>query len=194
MSGVYPVRAMIYGVAASLFFAVTFVLNRSMEISGGNWMWSASLRFLFMIPFLMLIVGIRGKLARLWAEMRWHPVAWLRWSGVGFGLFYAPLCFAAAYGPGWLVAGAFQVTIVAGTLMAPLFYRKVRIGGEDRRIREWIPVRGLALSSINLLGIVVMQSDHARNFQITEVLLGALPSCWRRLPILWVIAQDDGSL
>ncbi|MFD1394565.1 multidrug resistance efflux transporter family protein [Kroppenstedtia eburnea] len=168
-------RAMMYGLAASLFFAVTFILNRSMEISGGNWIWSASLRFLFMIPFLMLIVGIRGKLAGLWVEMRRHPVAWLGWSLVGFGLFYAPLCFAAAYGPGWLIASTFQVTIVAGTLLAPLFRRKIRIGGVDRMVRERIPVRGLALSSIILFGIVVMQSDHARSVQVTEVLLGALP-------------------
>lgn len=166
---------MIYVLAASLFFAVTFILNRSMEISGGNWMWSASLRFLFMLPFLMMIVGIRGKLAGLWVEMRRHPVAWLGWSLVGFGLFYAPLCFAAAYGPGWLIAGTFQVTIVAGTLLAPLFRRKIRIGGVDRMVRERIPVRGLALSSIILFGIVVMQSDHARSVQVTEVLLGALP-------------------
>ncbi len=45
------------GVLAAVFFAVTFVLNRSMELSGGSWLWSASLRYFFMVPFLVAIVG-----------------------------------------------------------------------------------------------------------------------------------------
>ena len=28
-------------------FAVTFILNRAMELSGGSWMWSSSLRFFY---------------------------------------------------------------------------------------------------------------------------------------------------
>ena len=45
------------GVLSSVFFAVTFILNRSMELSGGSWLWSASLRYLFMVPFLIAIVA-----------------------------------------------------------------------------------------------------------------------------------------
>ena len=43
-------QAIVYGVIASLFFAFTFILNRAMEIGGGDWMGSASLRFWFMAP------------------------------------------------------------------------------------------------------------------------------------------------
>lgn len=39
------------GILASLFFAVTFILNHAMEMQGGSWLWSASLRFFFMLPF-----------------------------------------------------------------------------------------------------------------------------------------------
>ncbi len=39
-------KAIVIGILASLFFAVTFILNRAMELSGGSWMWSSSLRFL----------------------------------------------------------------------------------------------------------------------------------------------------
>ena len=47
--------------------------------------------------------------------------SWLLWSFVGFVLFYGPLTFAAAFGPGWLVSGTWQFTIIAGVLLAPLF-------------------------------------------------------------------------
>ena len=33
------------GILASLFFAVTFILNHAMEMQGGSWLWSASLRY-----------------------------------------------------------------------------------------------------------------------------------------------------
>ena len=42
-------REMALGLAASFFFAVTFILNRSMELAGGSWTWSSSLRFFFMV-------------------------------------------------------------------------------------------------------------------------------------------------
>ncbi|EBW8880624.1 multidrug resistance efflux transporter family protein, partial [Salmonella enterica subsp. enterica serovar Enteritidis] len=55
-------QAIVYGVIASLFFAFTFILNRAMEIGGGDWMWSASLRFWFMAPMLFVLVALRGQL------------------------------------------------------------------------------------------------------------------------------------
>lgn len=42
----------IIGILAALFFAVTFILNHAMELDGGSWLWSASLRYFFMLPFL----------------------------------------------------------------------------------------------------------------------------------------------
>ena len=112
----------IIGVCASFFFAFTFVLNASMEVSGGSWIWSASLRYIFMVPFLLCIVLLRKNLRPLVLEMKRNPLQWMLWSFVGFGLFYAPLCFAAAYSPGWLIAGTWQITIISGALLAPLFF------------------------------------------------------------------------
>ncbi len=40
------------GILASLFFAVTFILNHAMEMQGGSWLWSASLRYFFYAPLL----------------------------------------------------------------------------------------------------------------------------------------------
>ena len=44
-------RALAYGLLASLFFAFTFIFNRSMNLEGGYWLWSAALRFIFMLGY-----------------------------------------------------------------------------------------------------------------------------------------------
>lgn len=155
-------RAIMLGVVASLFFATTFVLNRAMELSGGSWLYSASLRYLFMIPFLLLIVGLRGRLRALWEEMRAHPWQWVVWSFIGFVLFYAPLCFAAIYSPGWLIAGTWQVTIIAGSLLVPLFGQK-------------IPYKGLLMSLLILVGVGLMQLHEASAVAGKEILFGIVP-------------------
>ncbi|MBW3112233.1 multidrug resistance efflux transporter family protein [Bacillus sp. MCCB 382] len=158
------------GIISSMFFAVTFILNRSMELAGGSWMWSSSLRFLFMIPFLFLIVGFRKNINQVWIEMKKKPIEWLMWSFVGFVLFYGPLTYAAAYGPGWLVAGTWQFTIVAGILLAPLFYTT----GPNKK-RQSIQRKALAISSIILIGVLFIQLQNAHNSSLTEILTGIFP-------------------
>nr|WP_239565454.1 multidrug resistance efflux transporter family protein [Brevibacillus fulvus] len=139
-------------------------MNRAMNLDGGSWIWSASLRYIFMIPFLLMIVGWRGNLRPLMQEMREKPGVWLLWSFVGFGLFYAPLCIAAAYGPGWLIAGTWQITIVAGSLLVPLIDR-----------RQKIPAKGLLMSLIILAGVIVMQLQHAEALSPLQMFFGVVP-------------------
>ncbi|MCA1060543.1 multidrug resistance efflux transporter family protein [Rossellomorea aquimaris] len=158
------------GIISSMFFAVTFILNHSMELTGGSWMWSSSLRFLFMLPFLFLIVGFRKNINQVWIEMKKKPFEWLTWSFVGFVLFYGPLTYAAAYGPGWLVAGTWQFTIVAGILLAPLFYT-----AEPARRRHTIQKKALAISSIILVGVLFIQVQNAGDSSFSEVLMGVVP-------------------
>jgi hypothetical protein len=107
--------------------------------------------------------------------MRQRPMIWLGWSTVGFGFFYAPLCFAAAYGPAWLVASMWQITIVAGSLLAPLFYRVIPTESGSKTIRSSIPVKGLALSLVILIGIVLIQLQQAQALTARELLYGILP-------------------
>lgn len=164
-------REILLGVLASLFFAVTFILNRSMEVSGGSWLWSSSLRFFFMLPFLFIIVSYRKGLANTFHELRSAPAPWLIWSFVGFVLFYAPLTFAAAYGPGWLISGMWQFTIVAGVLLAPFF--SVRI--KDRIIKQKIPVISLLISFVILIGIILIQIPNTNSLSMSAVFLGILP-------------------
>jgi len=143
--------------------------------SGGSWIWSAVLRFAFMAPILLILVTARGNLRPLLLDMRKRPMIWLSWSTVGFGLFYAPLCFAAAYGPAWLVASIWQITIVAGSLLAPLFYIVIQTESGPVKVRSTVPIKGLVLSLIILIGIVLIQRQQAPALTGKEILLGILP-------------------
>ncbi|MGA9228105.1 MAG: multidrug resistance efflux transporter family protein [Mesobacillus sp.] len=163
------------GILAAFFFAFTFVLNQSMELSGGSWIWSASLRYLFMVPFLMAIVMARKNFIQLIQEMKKNPGSWLLWSFVGFGLFYAPLTFAAAYSPGWLISGTWQITIISGALLAPLFYKTIQTHHGVIQARAKIPFKGLSMSLIILLGIILMQLEHTSQIPLKVTLMGVVP-------------------
>ncbi|TFE28659.1 multidrug resistance efflux transporter family protein [Cohnella luojiensis] len=168
-------RPILYGILASFFFSSTFVLNQAMKLSDGNWMYTASLRFLFMIPFLLAIVAFRGNLKPLLSHMKKRFLTWFGWSFVGFGVMYAPVCFAAEYEPGWLIAGTWQITIVAGSLLAPLFYKVVSTPNGPVRIRESIHWKGLSMSLIILFGVGVMQLSQAGHLSATDLLFGVVP-------------------
>lgn len=166
---------MFLGTMAAFFFAFTFIINRSMELEGGSWIWSASLRYFFMIPFLLLLVYGRKNLKPLFVEMRKNLRAWLLWSFIGFGLFYGPICFSAAYAPGWLIASSWQITIISGSLLAPLFLETVMTPNGPVKIKGRIPMKGMAMSSIILLGIILMQMEQADSLRLREVFAGVIP-------------------
>lgn len=168
-------KAVLIGISASFFFAITFVFNRLMMDGGGSWMWSASLRFLFMIPLLFGIVAVRKGLPVLFREIKMHPWLWMWWSFVGFGLFYAPLCIASAYSPAWMVAGSWQFTIIAGSLVVPLFYDKIQTAAGIHSVRKKIPIRGMGMSLVILLGIVCMEWSQSSHVSLRAILLGILP-------------------
>ncbi|TWT08514.1 multidrug resistance efflux transporter family protein [Planococcus sp. CPCC 101016] len=168
-------KPIIIGIIAAFFFAFTFVLNATMEAGGGSWIWSASLRYIFMVPFLLFIVLSRKNLLPLLQEMNRNKRAWALWSFVGFGLFYAPLCFAAAYSPGWLIAGTWQITIIAGTLLAPLFLITIHNNKEPVQLRGKIPIRGLMISFIILAGVSLMQLEHVSTVSSATLWFGFIP-------------------
>ncbi|ANU12615.1 multidrug resistance efflux transporter family protein [Planococcus halocryophilus] len=168
-------KPIIIGIIAAFFFAFTFVLNATMEASGGSWIWSASLRYLFMIPFLLLIVLSRKNLKPLILEMSRNKKAWFIWSFIGFGLFYTPLCFAAAYSPGWLIAGTWQITIIAGTLLAPLFLITIHTNDGAVQLRRKIPVKSLMISFIILAGVSLMQLEHVATVSSATLWFGFIP-------------------
>jgi drug/metabolite transporter (DMT)-like permease len=168
-------RPIVLGILAAFFFAFTFIINRSMELDGGSWIWSASLRYFFMVPPLLLLVYGRKNLKPLVVEMKNNPRAWLLWSFVGFGLFYGPICFSAAYAPGWLIASTWQITIISGSLLAPLFFETVLTKKGPIQVKGRIPFKGMAMSLIILLGIILMQFEQASSLTPIDVLLGVVP-------------------
>ncbi len=168
-------RPIVIGIFAAFFFAFTFILNRSMDMAGGSWIWSASLRYFFMVPFLILIVIGRKNFKPLLVEMKQRPGAWVLWSTIGFGLFYAPICFSAGYAPGWLIAATWQITIISGSLLAPIFYENVKTEKGTVQIKGKIPFKGLGFSLIILLGIILMQVEQANHLSILSLALGVFP-------------------
>ncbi|WP_206740136.1 multidrug resistance efflux transporter family protein [Streptomyces lydicus] len=153
---------MALGLLAAACFAITFVLNRWMSVLGGSWMWSASLRFLFMVVPLVALVAVRGGLPGVLRTLRARPLTWLLWSTVGFGLFYAPLTWAGQAGAGWLVASTWQLVIVAGIGLGAL--------GGGR-----VPLRTFGVSALIVVGVALAQLQHAGGTGLGTVLQVVLP-------------------
>src|SRR5690625_788540 len=158
-------RPILIGLLAALFFSFTFVLNRSMELAGGSWVWSASLRFFFMLPILWLFVGWKRNIKPVLIHLKTYPIQWIVWSTVGFGLFYAPLTYATIYAPGWLVASTFQLNIVAGSLLVPLINKTNRI----------IPIQSVIISLIIVMGVFLTQIEHAESVPLKGLILTIIP-------------------
>ena len=155
-------KALPLGLLAAFFFAFTFLLNRSMHLSGGSWVWSASLRYLFTFPVFALLVAKKGGFSRVHSAIRKKPGAWLLWSTVGFGLFYAPISFVADYAESWLVAASWQITIVMGMLLAPLF-------------RQRVALKNLGAAAVILAGVFLLQANNIASLRLGSVAATLLP-------------------
>lgn len=108
--------AVALGVLAAALFSSTFFLNRFVSTVGGRWQWTAALRFFYMVPVLASWIAVRRgrpflvRTGRLFAS---RPLFFLISGGVGYGVFYTGICFSARYAPGWVVASAWQITMLA---------------------------------------------------------------------------------
>ena len=136
-----------------------------MELEGGSWVWSSSLRFFFMLPILFIIVGYKRNIKPVLIHMKRYPVPWIVWSTVGFGLFYAPLTFGTVYAPGWLVAATFQLSIVARSLLVPFINKTNRS----------IPIQSVIISFIIVIGVILMQVEHASRVALSALILTIIP-------------------
>lgn len=50
------VKAILIGVLSAFFFSLTFIFNEIIANKNGFWLWSASLRFLWMVPMMAVIL------------------------------------------------------------------------------------------------------------------------------------------
>lgn len=157
-------KALTYGIVSSMFFAITFILNRSMNLEGSFWMWGACLRYIITLPMLALILALRpGRGVRnTIEEVKRQPRMWLLWGTVGFGLFYLPLCLASVFGESWMTASSWQMTIIAGAIMTPLFGKAV-------------PRKNILAGLIILAGIFMMQVPSISGDNLKGNLLALIP-------------------
>lgn len=154
-----------FGLLAALFFSSTFVLNRSMSLDGGHWVWSASLRYLWMTLFLVagpILIGRGRLLFDAMRLLRRHWMFWLIAGTIGFGVFYAGVTFAASYASGWVVATTWQITVLASPIVLLTYGRRV-------------PLRGVFFTILIFLGILLVNVAEMQSANWRDVLLGGLP-------------------
>ncbi|MHA4990549.1 DMT family transporter [Cetobacterium somerae] len=151
------------GIISALFFSLTFILNEFISSTQGNFLWTASLRYIFMLMILFIILLSKNQVREVYKHIFKFPKEWIIWSTIGFGFFYLPLCFASIFGEGWLVASTWQITIVAGALMTPFISK------------DKLPVKFLKLSLIILLGIFIIQFENFKVISFKSGVLGVVP-------------------
>jgi drug/metabolite transporter (DMT)-like permease len=173
------IKAIGIGLLASVFFCSTYVMNSFISAGNGHWAWTVSLRTIFMLLILLVILQVKQQLMPLLLILKKQPGMWLFWGSIWFGFVYVLLTAAAEFGPGWLIAGVFQFTIVAGILLSPILYK-------DSRAK--IPVRALLLSILILVGIALMQWSQ-RNGTYTDAQLISCIVLVLLAAIIWPLAN-----
>ncbi len=153
------------GLLSGLFFSSTFILNRMMSLEGGHWVWSASLRYMFMILFLIVLLslfqGIKapGRIFQLFLK---HWKFWIFTGSIGFGVFYSLICFSADHAPGWVIATTWQLTIIA-TLVVLVFF------GRSFPKKIW------SFSLIILSGVLMVNLSYVDISEINVLIMGGFP-------------------
>jgi drug/metabolite transporter (DMT)-like permease len=158
-------KLILLGLVSGAFFSSTFILNEIMSVSGGHWLWSASLRYLFMILFLMVIVFYQGGIKlinEIFKLFKHHLSFWLFSGSMGFGMFYALICYSADYAPGWVIAATWQFTVVASLFVFMLF-------GKRFPIKIWL------FSLIIFIGVSLVNFSHINDFDLHLLIAGGLP-------------------
>ncbi len=158
-------RLMLLGLTAGMFFSATFIFNRAMSLEGGHWYWSAALRYAYMVAFLGLgISAFKGVpyFRQVLSEFLRHWMFWIISGSIGFGGFYALICFAADHSPGWVVATTWQMTIIATLFVLRLF-------GKTFSKKIWL------YSVVVFAGVCLVNISQVETANVLTLLLGALP-------------------
>lgn len=159
------IRLILFGIVAGGFFSTTFILNEVMSAHGGHWLWSASLRYFFMLLFLTIILWFQGGMKRLIDVCKLfisHYIFWIVSGTIGFGFFYALICFSADYSPAWVIAATWQFTVVA-TLFVLMFFGKK------------FPRKIWSFSLVVFVGVSLINVSQMKSFDLHALLLGAVP-------------------
>lgn len=144
------VLAILLGFFATLFLSTGFIVNSFLAFKGGFWAWTVALRYLFLLPPLLILISIQKRFIPFIRSFRSMPLPFLLWGTIGFIVFYALLVLSVRFIPGWLSCAAFQFTIVAGRLIAPFIYNDTR---------RKIPRLPMLMSLIIIMGVAIMHFD-----------------------------------
>jgi drug/metabolite transporter (DMT)-like permease len=153
------------GLLSGLFFSSTFILNRFMSLEGGHWLWSASLRYAFMIVFLVVILALFQGRKAPWMVLKLFFKNWLFWviaGSIGFGGFYSLICFSTDYAPGWVIAATWQLTIIASLFVLAGFGRS-------------FPRKIWGFSLLIVCGVLLVNTTHIDSITIKQLLYGGFP-------------------
>lgn len=160
------IRLILWGLLSAAFFSATFILNRSMSLSGGHWAWSSSLRFFYMFFLLVILITINKGADYLRDVIKIfikNARFWLIAGSIGFGIFYSLLCYAADHAPGWVVAGTWQITVIATPIVLLLF-------------KEKVPRYGVLFSFFIFFGILLIQFYNKESeLDAKHLLYGVIP-------------------
>ena len=158
-------KALIYGVLSSLFFAFTFIFNRSMHLSGGYWMWGACLRYLFLL--LLLIAAFSYPLGN--RKMMQHCPVFLNTVQRVFGMTLSSMPF-------WLITAAaaflrsglpsrgqllqsFAVALFSGVIATILFFHATDLVKENPRQLAVIEATQCGEVIFTLIGGILVLGD-----------------------------------
>lgn len=153
------------GLLSGLFFSSTFILNRMMSLEGGHWLWSGSLRYVFMIMFLIILLALFQGIKTPRRVLRLFQKNWVFWiiSGtIGFGFFYALICFSADHAPGWIIAATWQLTIIASLVVLVFFGRS-------------FPKKIWLFSILIFIGVLIINLSHVDLINARDLIMGGLP-------------------
>lgn len=167
--------AVFIGIISSIFFSATFVVTKMMGMGGTNWGWTSFLRFALALTFLFLIVLFRGETLSVLKSIKNNLFTWLLWGNLAGIGFYALLSFSSDFAPSWLVASTWQITILAGLLLSPLFFIKVKIANKEKLVRGKIPLKRLFICLFILVGVILMQVNEMSAISFNNLLKGFIP-------------------
>ncbi len=160
-----PLFLLLIGLLSSLFFSATFIINKMISIDGGHWFYSASLRYMYTIFFIsILLIGFKGFnfFKSVILEYKNNIGFWTLSGTIGFGVFYAMICYAAEFSPAWILVTTWQLTIFASIFVLAFFGNKVS------KITIFSTILVLA-------GITIVNLSHFDVSNISAVLYSAIP-------------------
>lgn len=126
-------KILLFGFLASLFFSSTFAINKYLNVdTGGHWYWTAALRYIYVFILINAVILIKSGFTDLVETYKCYfrnILFWLFAGGIGFGVFYMSLCYAASFSDGWVLASTWQTTILFTPLVLYLLGEKVNLKG-----------------------------------------------------------------